>query len=62
MGGDVLFVRIKKKACVFATTGDKEIARPGKIWANDGLYFCETPLIAAKRLRSELHRRAALVA
>ena len=59
-GGDVLFIRIRGKACVFATTepSDSIINRPGQVWANDGLYFCKPAVIVAKQLRAALHARA----
>jgi hypothetical protein len=58
-GGDVLFIRIRGKACVIATTGDDAISRPGQIWCNDGLYFCKPHVAAAKQLRAALHAKAA---
>jgi hypothetical protein len=60
-GNDILFIRIRGKACVTAYSNceaDGAICRPGKIWANDGLYFCKSPVIAAKQLRRALHVKA----
>lgn len=51
-GKDVLFIRIKGRACVFS------ILERGECWPNDGLYFRAPAVKAAKQMRRELHRQA----
>ena len=57
IGKDILFIRIRKHACVFATF-DSEPAVVTGLWANDGLYFkprnaihCANRLMASLRVR-----------
>jgi len=59
VGCDVLYIRIRGKACVFATL--EPVKGPGTgFWANDGLYFKPTsPVQAANQLRRALYRQAA---
>ena len=57
-GMDVLYIRIKGKACVTASF-DKGTGPATGLWGNDGLYFKPiNAVIAGKHLRRALHRRA----
>lgn len=49
---DVLFIRIRGKACVYSTLDT------GECWHNDGLYFRAPAVKAAKQMRRALYRRA----
>ena len=55
--GDVLFIRVRKKACVTATLGPRFPDNVVELWANDGLYFRPRHAVHAGR---QLH--AALIA
>lgn len=58
-GCDVLYIRIRRKACVFATL-EPETGPGTGFWANDGLYFKpKNPVQAANQLRRALYRGAA---
>lgn len=48
-GKDVLFIRIRRKACVFSTLDS------GEAWHNDGLYFRASAVKAAKQMRRKLY-------
>ena len=61
--GDVLFIRIHRRACVFATLGPVPPHEEIQFWANDGLYFKPVnPVQAANRMRAALYRKAGICA
>lgn len=58
--GDVLFVRVKGKACVFAILAPSFPYNRVELWGNDGLYFRPNSAVeCGRRLYKELKRRAA---
>lgn len=59
-GEDVLFIRVKGKACVFATYDRAFLSGSFELWANDGLYFKPRNAVhAAKQMRRGLMAKVA---